>query len=218
MSAQRGYILPLVLFGTVAILSGIGLLFYTFVYRPQQVDLRPIPTPNNSTPFVTESITDFESCVRAGNPVMESYPRRCNAEGKSFTEVIVESSPIATSSSSVDDGTIYENKFLGFRMKTPGWKMVKEESGNEQYRIYFESAIAKYSFDKTQSSLQSGGERKEINGIEWLVGPLTSGNCVENCVSIGAYTTFREGYSYSLYYQEGFQSEAESVLATFEFI
>ncbi len=218
MSAQRGYILPLVLFGSVAILSGIGLLFYFFIYRPQQVALTPLPTPSNSTSFVIESIVDFESCVKAGNPIMESYPRRCNAEGKSFTEVIDATPQPATSSANVDELTTYENKFLGFRMKTSGWKMVKEEYGNEQYRIYFESSEAKYSFDKTQSNLQSGGDRKNINGIDWLVGPLTSGNCVENCVLTGAYSTFREGYSYSLYYSEGFQSEAENVLATFEFI
>jgi hypothetical protein len=27
------------------------------------------------------AITDFESCASAGNPVMESYPRQCKANG-----------------------------------------------------------------------------------------------------------------------------------------
>ncbi len=31
------------------------------------------------------TITSFDECVEAGNPVMESYPERCYAEGKSFT-------------------------------------------------------------------------------------------------------------------------------------
>jgi len=35
-------------------------------------------------------ITNFEECVEAGNPVMESYPRQCNANGQTFTEVINE--------------------------------------------------------------------------------------------------------------------------------
>lgn len=33
-------------------------------------------------------ITDFESCVAAGNPVMESYPRQCRADGQTFVEII----------------------------------------------------------------------------------------------------------------------------------
>ena len=31
------------------------------------------------------TITSFDECVEAGNPVMESYPERCYAEGRSFT-------------------------------------------------------------------------------------------------------------------------------------
>ncbi len=33
-------------------------------------------------------INSFEECAAAGNPIMESYPRRCNANGETFTEVI----------------------------------------------------------------------------------------------------------------------------------
>ncbi len=33
-------------------------------------------------------ITNFEECVAAGNPVMESYPRQCNANGETFVEEI----------------------------------------------------------------------------------------------------------------------------------
>lgn len=35
-------------------------------------------------------ITNFEDCVRAGNPVMESYPRKCQMDGKTYIEVINE--------------------------------------------------------------------------------------------------------------------------------
>ncbi|MBN1645076.1 hypothetical protein JW851_03490 [Candidatus Woesearchaeota archaeon] len=31
-------------------------------------------------------INDFKSCVNAGNPVMESYPRKCVANGEVFVE------------------------------------------------------------------------------------------------------------------------------------
>ncbi|MAG20263.1 hypothetical protein CL618_02420 [archaeon] len=33
-------------------------------------------------------ITNFEECVKAGNPAMESYPRQCRANGKTFVEEI----------------------------------------------------------------------------------------------------------------------------------
>ena len=39
-------------------------------------------------PAKTTEITDFESCAEAGNPVMESYPRQCSADGKTFTEAV----------------------------------------------------------------------------------------------------------------------------------
>ena len=45
------------------------------------------PCPENTTP---KQITTFEDCVNAGNPAMESYPRKCNANGKIFVEEIGE--------------------------------------------------------------------------------------------------------------------------------
>lgn len=41
---------------------------------------------NNSSK--QSSISSFEECAAAGNPIMESYPARCNANGKTFTEDI----------------------------------------------------------------------------------------------------------------------------------
>lgn len=34
------------------------------------------------------AITNFEECAAAGNPIMESYPRQCAANGQTFTEEI----------------------------------------------------------------------------------------------------------------------------------
>ncbi len=34
------------------------------------------------------TINNFEDCANSGNPVMESYPRQCNANGKTFVEEI----------------------------------------------------------------------------------------------------------------------------------
>lgn len=38
--------------------------------------------------FQGQPITNFDECIKAGNPVMESYPRQCQANGESFTEEI----------------------------------------------------------------------------------------------------------------------------------
>jgi len=35
-------------------------------------------------------ITNFDECIAAGNPVMESYPRQCMYDGKTFTEEVPE--------------------------------------------------------------------------------------------------------------------------------
>lgn len=43
----------------------------------------------------TNSITSFEECMSAGNPVMESYPRQCRAHGKTFVENLNEDSSLA---------------------------------------------------------------------------------------------------------------------------
>lgn len=45
--------------------------------------------PNASAPTTGEAPTNFEECVAAGNPVMESYPRQCNTpQGGHFVEDI----------------------------------------------------------------------------------------------------------------------------------
>jgi hypothetical protein len=38
----------------------------------------------------TDVITTFEECIGAGFPVMESYPRQCNANGQTFVEEIAQ--------------------------------------------------------------------------------------------------------------------------------
>jgi len=41
--------------------------------------------------YIKKQIFDFESCVAAGNPVMESFPRQCRSDdGQLFVEVIIE--------------------------------------------------------------------------------------------------------------------------------
>ncbi len=48
---------------------------------------KSVDTPVTS-PSPVSAISSFDECVAAGNPVMESYPPRCNANGQTFTQEI----------------------------------------------------------------------------------------------------------------------------------
>ncbi len=50
------------------------------------VDNKPTSGEGGSPDTEIESITSFADCVKAGNPVQESQPRTCIAEGKTFVE------------------------------------------------------------------------------------------------------------------------------------
>ncbi|MBN1175328.1 hypothetical protein JXA48_01665 [Candidatus Woesearchaeota archaeon] len=43
---------------------------------------------SQSAPVEKPVISTFDDCVLAGNPVMESYPRQCSADGQTFVEDI----------------------------------------------------------------------------------------------------------------------------------
>ena len=62
-----------------------------FVIAQSYMDTGTAPTPQLV-------VTNFEDCVAAGNPVMESYPRQCRHDGELFVEVVEK--PI------VDDGAV----------------------------------------------------------------------------------------------------------------
>jgi len=68
--------------GLVVIFAAGGVVYYYKFYR----GIPPAGNENQNVPVVT--ITNFEECAAAGNPVMESYPRQCRAGGKNFTEYI----------------------------------------------------------------------------------------------------------------------------------
>ena len=60
----------------------IAILGYTFLYLFVAVliigSIVLIASPRG--------VSNFKECVAAGNPAMESYPRRCSTDGETFTE------------------------------------------------------------------------------------------------------------------------------------
>jgi len=65
------------------------------------------------TPVPTQDITTFEECVAAGNPVMESYPRQCRAQGQTFVEEVPGEPKVGTENPAVLAVKAYANETLG---------------------------------------------------------------------------------------------------------
>lgn len=88
---------------------------------------------NNDTDLIYREITNFEECVKAGNPVMESYPRQCAADGKTFTEVIImsqdEAREIAQNSACIAEGELTGNSFYNDYTKTWWFDLDIEKTG-----------------------------------------------------------------------------------------
>ena len=61
-------------------LSAVTIALFLLTACQKAPDSRPAPS--------APPVTDFEECVAAGNPVMESFPRQCRHNGQTFTEKI----------------------------------------------------------------------------------------------------------------------------------
>lgn len=84
-----------------------------------------------STPKPKITINSFDDCIKAGYPVMESYPRQCRTpDGKSFTEILNEEEkkklvpPIPTPDETVN-WEIYTDSSKKFSFKYPGNLYIK---------------------------------------------------------------------------------------------
>ena len=75
-----------------------------------------------STP-TTSQITNFEECVAAGNPIMESYPRQCKDGDQTFVEEVSPNSNENISGTLPAGWLTYENKKNGFEfLYPPNWQ------------------------------------------------------------------------------------------------
>jgi len=69
--------------GLLIILAAGGVVYYYKFYKTV-----PPSGVNENQNIPVGTIINFEECAAAGNPVMESYPRQCRANGQTFTEYI----------------------------------------------------------------------------------------------------------------------------------
>ncbi len=70
-------------------LAFIGIFGYV-AWKPIQQALAPKPVVPTATNGV---VVDFTSCEDNGNPVTESFPRTCRADGKTYTETKTDINP-----------------------------------------------------------------------------------------------------------------------------
>ncbi|OGD84036.1 hypothetical protein A2165_01805 [Candidatus Curtissbacteria bacterium RBG_13_40_7] len=78
----------ILIFLTLATLVIFVLAVYFYIQSRSKMD-----TVTQSKPSQISSINSFEDCSKAGNPILETYPRQCKtADGKSFTEIILQES------------------------------------------------------------------------------------------------------------------------------
>lgn len=97
MDQKEILILSLLVFAGIALIGGcIIFIQYQSAKMPLMSSKNPAPVkiePGGEPIAVKDEeqdiIKNFDECVAAGNPVMESYPRQCNTtDGKHFTENI----------------------------------------------------------------------------------------------------------------------------------
>ncbi len=93
---------------------------------------RPIETAcvENKCSF---AVYDFQSCIEAGNPAMESFPRQCRAGSMTYTEVlemtIEEARTIAQESECTQQGTLEQEAFYNENTYTWWVEMDLEKEG-----------------------------------------------------------------------------------------
>lgn len=124
-----------------------------FVYDRQNKRDSSVTPPNE--------ITSFEECVDAGNPVMESYPEQCSANGRTFTN------------SSPRDPLTYLNEQVAsgkraFSITFPdGWATIIKDTQNDFFIIRGEKQpiIAKGTKPVIQNVDGHGGDGPTVFAI-----------------------------------------------------
>lgn len=86
-----------------------------------------------------QAITTFEECAAAGNPIMESYPEQCIANGKTFTRVVDDIGKVTPPTGE------YEVLSTQVRLKTPHSNATVTSplivSGDARGTWYFEASF-----------------------------------------------------------------------------
>jgi hypothetical protein len=82
----------------------------------------------------TTQIYSFQACVDAGNPVMESYPEQCSANGKTFTNPNQKVDPGESQrADEISKWSLYTSSSATYTIRIPdGWKLVHVSDSNTE--------------------------------------------------------------------------------------
>lgn len=117
---QAGFspVLIVVVIGTISLLGLLG----WFAYNREN---------KNQDKTLSVQINNFDECVAAGNPVMESYPEQCAANGKTFTKNIDTNTVPADETSG---WLLYESPGREYSMRlADGWSLLRCGKGPSMY-------------------------------------------------------------------------------------
>jgi len=82
---------PAIIIAIAFIISGVAIIGIIFAIQGIVVNQAQQALDEYQQKVSQSSITNFEECIAAGNPAMESYPRQCRTpDGKHFVESIPE--------------------------------------------------------------------------------------------------------------------------------
>lgn len=106
----------------VVVVAGLLGLVGWFVYDRQKKD---------DTVTQTKTISTFEECVAAGNPIMESYPEQCAAGGKTFTKKV---DAVAAPTDETSGWLLYEPPGKEYSMRlADGWGLIRCDKSPSLY-------------------------------------------------------------------------------------
>lgn len=94
----------------------------------------------------SRSITNFDECAQAGNPIMESYPEQCKTpDGRNFTKQMSSNSDLQSETIDEIGLSLQHPKDLVFRkeiadnagsIRTAGFFLTKGSENNPEYQVY----------------------------------------------------------------------------------
>ena len=125
----------------------------------------------------TPVITNFEECIAAGNPIMESYPPQCMANGETFT---------------ADETATVDTILIASPVEDMVVASTLEVTGSAQGFWYFEGEFQIYIYDDNNEELGIGYVTAQGDWMTEGYVPFTGQLTFENSTTPGGRVVFRQ--------------------------
>jgi len=106
----------------------------------------------------TSEITNFDQCVAAGNPVMESYPEQCAANGKTFTRQI-DTGQNTQPSDETAGWLLYESPGGEYSLRlADGWNLTRYQKSSSIYTFNNSDLVLETGTKAVITEVDGGGD------------------------------------------------------------